>query len=47
MKKTLKIFGLLLLPSVLIAGFLTYVKIALPDVGVAEDIKIESTPETR
>ncbi len=46
MKKIFKIFGLLLLLIiVLVAGLLTYVKIALPNVGEAEQIKIEYTPE--
>jgi len=46
MKKIFKILGFLLLVVVLgIAGLLTYVKTALPDVGPAEDITIEYTPE--
>jgi hypothetical protein len=46
MNKILKIVGLLLLlVVVLVAGLLTYVKIALPNVGEAEEIKIEYTPE--
>jgi mono/diheme cytochrome c family protein len=46
MKKILKIVGILVaILLVAIAGLLTYVKIALPNVGAAEDIKIEYTPE--
>lgn len=46
MKKVFKIIGLLLLVViVLVAGLLTYVKFALPNVGEAEEIKIEYTPE--
>lgn len=46
MKKALKIIGLLLLMAVLaIGGLLTYVKTALPNVGEAEDLKIEYTAE--
>lgn len=41
-KITLLVFAVLLL---LIASLLTYVKIALPDIDVATDIKIERTPE--
>ncbi len=37
--------GLIVLIAVAIAGILTYVKVALPDVGEAEDIKIEYTME--
>jgi hypothetical protein len=46
MKKILKIVGyLLLLIVVAVAGLLTYVKVALPDVGEAEAITIDYTPE--
>src|SRR5271154_3163418 len=46
MKKVLKIVGYVLaLLVVVIAALLIYVKTALPDVGAAEDIKIEYTPE--
>jgi len=46
MKKLLKILAYLLLLLIVLAGaFLTYIKTALPDVGVAEDVKIEITPE--
>jgi mono/diheme cytochrome c family protein len=46
MKKPLKVvLYLLALAIVAIAGLLTYVKAALPDVGDAEDLKIEATPE--
>lgn len=46
MKKLLKVLGyLLILLIVLIGAFLTYLKTALPDVGEAEDIKVEMTPE--
>lgn len=46
MKKVLKVLGfILILFIVLIGGLLTYVKVALPDVGAAEDLKIEYTPE--
>ncbi len=46
MKKLLKIVGILLLVIVVaVAGLLTYVKVALPDVGAAEAITIEYTPE--
>jgi mono/diheme cytochrome c family protein len=46
MKKVFKFIGwLLLIIAVAIAALLTYVKVALPDVGDAEDIKIEYTPE--
>lgn len=45
MKKLLKIVGaLLLLVVVGITGLIAYIKIALPDVGPAPDMKIESTP---
>jgi mono/diheme cytochrome c family protein len=46
MKKFFKIFGIILIVLVLVvAGLLTYVKTALPNVGEAEDIKIEYTQE--
>lgn len=46
MKKVVKYTGYLLaLLVVVIAGLLSYVKLALPDVGEAEDLKIEYTPE--
>lgn len=46
MKKLLKIIGLLLVTVVVaIAGFLTYVKVALPDVGEAPVLKVEATPD--
>jgi mono/diheme cytochrome c family protein len=46
MKKLLKYVGYLLaIVVVAIAGLLTYVKIALPDVGEAEDLKIDYTQE--
>lgn len=46
MKKLLRILGYLLLLIVVLAGaLLTYVKTALPDVGEAEDIKVELTNE--
>jgi cytochrome c553 len=46
MKKVLKIVGYLILVIVVVVGaLLTYVKTALPNVGDAEDIKIEYTPE--
>lgn len=46
MKKFLKILLVLILIVVVgIAGLLTYVKLALPDVGAAPDLKIEATPE--
>jgi hypothetical protein len=46
MKKVLKVVGyLLLLVAIAIGGLLTYVKAALPNVGEAEDLKIEYTPE--
>ena len=42
MKKIFRILGyLLLLVAVAIGGFLTYVKMALPNVGSAADLKIE------
>jgi mono/diheme cytochrome c family protein len=46
MKKTVKYVGyLLLFLAVAIGVLLTYVKAALPDVGEAENLKIEYTPE--
>lgn len=46
MKKILKIFlVLIILIVVSIASLLTYVKVALPNVGEAPDLKIEATPE--
>jgi mono/diheme cytochrome c family protein len=46
MKKLLKIVGYLLLVIVIaIAGLLTYVKVALPNVGDAQPITIDYTPE--
>lgn len=46
MKKLLKVLGYLIqFIVVAIGAFLTYLKTALPNVGDAEDIKIEYTPE--
>ena len=46
MKKALKILGLVfLLILVLIGSLIAYVKLALPNVGEAEDLTIERTPE--
>lgn len=46
MKKILKIVGyLLLVVIVAVAGLLSYVKLALPNVGDAPDLKVEATPE--
>jgi len=46
MKKALKIVGYIVLVLIVaVAGLLTYVKIALPNVGDAENITIEYTPE--
>jgi hypothetical protein len=46
MKKVFKILGyLILILVVAIGALLTYVKTALPNVGAAEDLKIEYTPE--
>ena len=46
MKKLLKfVLILLLIVVVLIGAGITYVKMALPDVGEAPDVKIETTPE--
>ncbi|MEJ0030073.1 MAG: hypothetical protein WDO15_06745 [Bacteroidota bacterium] len=46
MKKVLKIVGIIVSVIVLaVAGLLTYVKTALPNVGDAEKIEIDYTPE--
>jgi hypothetical protein len=46
MKKVIKIAGYIVLVLVVaVAGLLTYVKAALPDVGEPEDLTIEYTPE--
>ena len=46
MKKVFKITGYTLLVIVLIViGLISYVKVALPDVGAATEIKVASTPE--
>ncbi len=46
MKKILKIAGIILLVIVVgVAGLLTYIKTALPNVGDAETTTIEYTPE--
>src|ERR1043165_8965177 len=46
MKKVAKIFGYSLLVIVLIVvGLITYVKLALPNVGPAPEMKVEATPE--
>lgn len=46
MSKVLKFLGYtVLVILVLIAGALIYIKTALPNVGIAEDIKIDYTPE--
>jgi hypothetical protein len=46
MKKILKIAGFLLLFIVIaIGGLISYVKVALPNVGAATEMKVESTPE--
>lgn len=46
MKKFFVVLGIILLVIVAgIAGALTYVKVALPDVGEAPDLKLEYTPE--
>jgi hypothetical protein len=46
MKKIFKIFGIILAIIIVgISALLTYVKTALPNVGSAEDIKIEYTPQ--
>ncbi len=46
MKKALKVLGYLLLGIVLLVAIgLTYIKLALPNVGAAPDLKIAYTPE--
>lgn len=46
MKKIVKIVGILLLIIVVaIAGLLTFIKVSLPNVGDAPDLKVEATPE--
>lgn len=46
MKKVFKVLGYLILTVVIVfAGALTYVKVALPNVGKAEDMIIERTPQ--
>lgn len=46
MKKTFKIIAwLLVIVAISVAALLTYVKTALPNVGDAEDLKIDYTPE--
>ena len=46
MRKILKVIGILLLIIIIgITGLLTYVKLALPNVGAAPDITIENSPE--
>ena len=46
MKKVFKIFGIILLVvAVVVAGVLTYLKTALPDVGNAPELKVDATPE--
>jgi Cytochrome c len=46
MKKLFKILGYLLLLIIVLAGaFLTYIRMALPNVGAAEDITVEPTSE--
>ncbi len=46
MKKVLKYVGYVLAFVIaVVAALLTYVKTALPNVGKAEDLKIEYTPE--
>jgi len=46
MKRLLKVVGIIVLVLIVaIAALLTYVKVALPNVGEAEDIKIDYTPE--
>ena len=46
MKKFFKILGILVLVVLLaVAGLAAYVKLALPDVGDAPDLKVEATPE--
>jgi mono/diheme cytochrome c family protein len=46
MKKALKVLGYLLLVIIIVvAGLLTYVKTALPNVGKAEEMTIDKSPE--
>ncbi len=46
MKKVFKILGIIVVILIVgVAALLTYVKTALPNVGAAEDIKIDYTPE--
>lgn len=46
MKKFLKfLFYILLIAGVLLGALLTYIKTALPDVGPAEELTVERTPE--
>lgn len=46
MKKILKIVGYVLLVLIVaVVGLLSYVKLALPNVGEAPDLKVEATPE--
>jgi mono/diheme cytochrome c family protein len=46
MKKLLRIIGYsLLVIIVLVAGLLTYIKMAMPNVGPAPDLKVDGTPE--
>jgi len=46
MKKILKIFGIIIAVLIIgVAGLLTYVKVALPNVGPPPNLKVESTPE--
>lgn len=46
MKKLLKVLGILLIIVLVgVAGVAAYVKLALPDVGPAPDLKVQATPE--
>ena len=46
MKKVLKVVGILLAVVVIaVIAIISYVKIALPDVGDAPDLKVDATPE--
>lgn len=46
MRKFLKVLGILIILIIVgVAGLLIYVKAALPNVGAAPDLKVESTPE--
>ncbi|MEP6683559.1 MAG: cytochrome C, partial [Parafilimonas sp.] len=46
MRKFLKVLGVLIVLIIVgVAGLLIYIKAALPDVGAAPDLKVESTPE--